>query len=178
MRDWLWLEDQQATVEDLKDILVNQLKLKMKMIQTPSELINYLINARQNRSDLSKIGLILDVLLAAQRYIVCPSEWTGDKSPLYFQTQDGYDAGVLFYEKFVLGLNLSKTPFWSPPPPVLFLTVLHTDFKETEQRLERIRLEWAKLNNVSQELSKVKWLRKWDANFNSFQDIFREWGEL
>jgi hypothetical protein len=178
MKKWLWLEDQISTVEDLRSTLT-KLGLSMDLYQTPSQLIDYLVDIKISYPDqLKNIGLILDVMLTAQRYITCPVKWYGGEQPLYLPTQDGYDAGLIFYEKLILGIDISKKPLWNPPPPVLFLTVLHTDFKDTEQRLEVIRTEWARAYSIKPEQARVKWLRKWEANLDTLKEIFKEGEEL
>lgn len=180
MKKWLWLEDQPATVSDLKFTLSKILQLPIEMFFEPASLINELVKLKiEGGQKLQEVGLILDVLLSAQRYIICPSKWSGRKDESYSTQHGGYDAGLLLYEKLVLGLNISKTPIWNPPPPVIFLTVIPAEYQEAPQkRLSNIKEEWSRANGVEVHAAQVTWLRKWDADEAKLREIFTAWGEL
>lgn len=165
MKTWLWLEDQISTIIDIKKEIQHS-NISVILFPNTGELIQYLIKKKkENPESLKDMGLILDVMLARSIYISCPEKWHRGKDIAYFPTNRGYDAGLVFYENVIM--NIGKTdyegPYWNPPPPVVFLTVLHTDMEKTEQRLNRLRLHWSKENHVKLEKAKIEWLRKNDA---------------
>lgn len=176
MINWLWLEDQKNTVADLLNE-VEQANLNVKFFQNPSEMINYILDKRKKDNILKNMGLILDVLLPGQEYITSPAEWLSGTEPIFYPTKNGYDAGLVFYEKVIMNINQQEEvkPLWSPPPPVLFLTVLHTEHENIEQRINKLKFEWGKINKVEPDKVLVRWVRKWDATNGRLVKLLKEW---
>jgi hypothetical protein len=128
---------------------------------------NQLVAWKKDDSDqLSKVGMILDVLLMGQRFITCPKEWCGGDETKFMQTQDGYDAGLIFYEKIVMnyGGDTDKPKWPGKPPPVVFLTVLLDTTPEIESRLGELQRKWAEIHQVEEKQARVHWINKWDPN--------------
>ncbi len=173
MKTWLWLEDQPNTVEGIKTYF-SKFNWEIRPFHTPAELINFLIGIKKKSpNDLKDMRLILDVLLPAQPILTCPSDWCGGKEPLFIQTEQGYDAGFVFFEKIIMYENA-----WVPPPPVIFLTVMPVTDPVIEQRLNNLRLKWSNAHGVSPEAAHIEWLRKWDADEKSLERLLKSWGEI
>ncbi|KJU84972.1 hypothetical protein MBAV_002833 [Candidatus Magnetobacterium bavaricum] len=181
MRDWLWLEDQPGTVGDM-GLYLTKIGIRYNSYQTPNELINFLCKIKKEEVPdiLNNYGLILDVLLMGNRYITCPPEWSGGQKTNFFPTdKSGYDGGIAFYERIILGMGIKDSPIWNPPPPVLFLTVLKQGDENIEQRVETIKEKWAiAACDGFIDRAKVAWLGKWDANEKKLREIFKGWGEI
>ena len=178
---WLWLEDELSTVDDIS-ILKPIRKIHPEKITTLMELVERIIEIKNsNTDDLSNYGVILDIMIQGTPYIDIPKEWSG-KEYEAVPTNNGYDAGIVFAEKFILNMfeqsNEEKRefkPLWNPPPPILFLTIMSSESKGTQKRLNDIKRKWAKYNGVSIEEAKVTYIRKFDATNQIFNDLFNKW---
>lgn len=178
---WLWLDDKRDSIGDLRKIFKDAGINVTKEFESPITLTKYLINNSRTKGFLSSHGLILDCLLYKHNYIICyPGLLNGIKKPLPFKTQkDGHDAGILYYEKVILGLDIPEVdPVWIPYPPVLFLSVIDIDFQENEQRIGGIKRVWMENHNTTIDKAKVEWLSKWDMTLDVIIEIFKKWGEL
>jgi hypothetical protein len=172
-RQWFWLEDQPETVADFKAAI--DTKVAVTLVTTPADLVRSLLKVDPSRRD--SIGLILDVMLIHNPLLTCPPEWhaKGDKAT-YFKTRMGYDAGLVFYENFMLPNSGVPSPPFSPPP-VIFLTVVKHDLQDLERRLAALQESWAKIHDVATSEARVAWARKWDANGHGLLKILRSWEE-
>jgi len=65
------------------------------------------------------------------------------------------------------------------PPPILFLTVLHTDAEGMEAYLKKIKQHWGEMHEMPMEDAQVDWIRKWDLNaYEKLVRRLRDWGEV
>jgi len=169
---WLWLDDQPNTVVDIYNELKEN-KIAIEKFQNPAELSNFLIDKKDS---LDKFGLILDVMLQGQKLISIPKAWSGKDTDEYkISNGMGHDAGLLFYEEFVLGISNKNEPFWKNPPPVLFLTVIDNKTTSFDNRLNNVKHYWKKHHNINEENRiNVAWERKWERKSN-FIDILKRY---
>lgn len=175
-RQWLWLEDQQETVADFKYQVESKV---VEIFRRPNDLMLELLKRqREDRLGTEPLGLLLDVMLINHPSIAVPGVWHGGDKIAYFPTQrNGYDAGVVFYEKVILAHPTMDNPPILPPPPVIFLTVVQQDFQGLEGRLEGIRTQWAKQRGVDSSIAKVAWIQKWNAQGTKLVDVIAGWDE-
>lgn len=169
---WLWLEDELATVSDFKAV-VEQVA-RVRMFQRIPEMVRYLLENRQSlEAGETPIGLILDVMIQGAHGLIRPKTWFGGASEAVFYSNHGFEAGLIFYEKFIIGDG--PVPLFNPLPPVIFLTVMHGDSAVLERRLDRIREQWAKANGTSLDGARVQFVRKWDIDGQKLLKILKSW---
>lgn len=170
-RHWFWLEDQPETIADFKAAIDTE--VTVSLVTTPADLVRILLDLHPSRRE--EVGLILDVMLIHNPLLTCPPQWhgQGDKAT-YFRTRMGYDAGLVFYENFMLPHPAVPSPPFLPPP-VIFLTVVKHDMQDLERRLLLLKETWAITRKVSIPDAKVAWARKWDANGQGLLKILRSW---
>jgi hypothetical protein len=158
IKKWLWVDDQPSTTEDFQTQLRTS-GISYELFQNPDKLNWYITNFKQKKLSLAEFGLILDINLTGFNYITCPKEWSTEEKTIFWQTNKGYDAGLIYYEKVILGKP--ENPYWNPLPPVIFLTVVDTGYIVAENRLQELKHFWQKINNKN--YSNVIWIKKWDA---------------
>lgn len=71
----------------------------------------------------------------------------------------------------------NQAPIWNPPPPIIFLTILHSSFANTERRIQELQIGWAKAHNVAIENAKVKKIRKWQKDGKILGETIKKWEE-
>jgi hypothetical protein len=177
---WLWLEDEPATVSDVLTSVFEKLNLKLRKFTSIGELMDYLIQIRgKDPSELLNIGLILDIMIKGAYFVSVPNEWSHGSSINHYKTNMGYDAGIIFYEKVILNLDgiksTDKAPYWNPPPPVIFLTVLAKE--KISDEINIIKNKWAHYNNVVQSESKVEYLDKWSVDEILIRELINFWNK-
>jgi len=173
-RQWLWLEDEEETVQDLQIGL--RKTIDFQTFGRIPDLTRYLLEKRDEiESGSLKIGFILDVMISSAHAVTRPQNWfhEGDEERSFF-TNRGSEAGLVFYEKCILAEDVSSTIF-DPPPPVLFLTVTHTDRGDFANRLARLKEAWGRAQSVSPDEAKVKWVRKWDIDGTGLAELLQGW---
>jgi hypothetical protein len=167
--NWIWLEDQPLSVldweEKLKDIGVNIIR----KFKRPQDLTKYL---QENKGKIQNTGLIFDCLLLNQTYLTIPKDMIGNNDVLNFKTMGyGHDAGIVYYEKMILGYGIENTvPFWSPLPPIVFLTIIDDDFEEFDERIERIKQNWKEMNDKN--VAHVYHIFKFEPDIEKVKSIF------
>ena len=160
MKTWFWLEDLPNTVTDLDAAMVRIARKHGAIIErfeAIPTLQERLLQLSHDTADaLREAILILDVMLGGHLFVDCPQEW-GEQAPERYRTNNGYDAGLVFYERLVLDHPLE--PWKGQPPPVVFLTA--REFQQAqEQDLERLRTKWAEAWKVKVDSAKVRWITK------------------
>lgn len=191
-KTWLWLDDNVSTIVYLKDQVIGP-RMNYQLFASPATLIDYLAVLKQNKIDLGSYGLIIDVYLMGHPRIFLPKEWTGLEDMITFPTEGGYDAGLVFYESGILGLLPGMTedekekvkPFWAPPPPVIFLTVMQENRPGFTERLDLLRKVWANSFNSSRidsstrgikmEDARIEFVRKWDMSAKYLDELKLKW---
>ena len=170
---WLWLEDELSSVQDI----AANLPSNKKTFNSIGELLNYLIEKKIEKN-LLEYGLILDVLIKGNDFLFSPSQWNKSSNDKYIKTEEGRDAGIKFYEELIMNKSNGWKPFWTPPPPVIFLTVMPFDDKILK-RLQEIKMAWGSFYNVNPDKARVKWIRKWDVEYedSEFYKLLKEWGK-
>ena len=132
------------------------------------------MEVREKREHYSRrIGLILDLMIAGAAAVVRPSQSRGALPKAMFRTNNGYDAGLVYYEKIILGERGTEDGLIYPPPPVIFCSVIHQESAEILSRLFKIRERWASDNGVPIAEAKVMFARKWDFSGESMLDLIR-----
>lgn len=174
-RQWLWLEDQQETVADFRHQVES--KVSISLFRRPNDLMLELVRRqREGLLEVEPLGLLLDVMLINHPSIAVPGVWHGGEKISYFTTQrNGYDAGVVFYEKVILRHPSMESPPLLPPPPVIFLTVVQQNFQGLEGRLEGIRAKWASEHGIDPSRAQVAWFQKWNAQGVKLVDMIAKW---
>ena len=171
---WIWLDDEPTTISDIRAI---QGLPKFELFTSLDSLISFLINCK-NQNQLSEYGLILDVMLKKNLYITIPTEWSGESELKMYKTNDGYDAGLVFYEKAILYKTKEPGTWWSPPPPVIFLSVM-TLSTSIPERLNLIKQEWSanQTTPCNPSDAKVRWIRKWETEDkeSEFIKLLNKW---
>jgi hypothetical protein len=164
--EWLWLEDEAETVADLMEGLRD--KARVRAFHHIPELTRHLRKIRRDvEAGQIRIGLILDVMITGAPRILRPAGWVESmKEEDVLATNDGYEAGLVFYEKMVLGEDGARAVI-HPPPPVLFLTVMHKDSSDIQGILTRIMQKWAKCAGTETRNAKVSFLTKWEVDPSS-----------
>lgn len=168
---WLWLEDQIHTVADYKNLLFKN-GYNTKLYETPNQLIEFLLQekAQEGNNYQNKYGFILDTMLIQAKYIIIPREWSKKDEVEYYKTNaDGYDAGLVFCENFIL-------PYWKPLPPIVFLSITNSSSSEHSNRFNTIKTKWSEKNGCDTNNVKVAWLNKWDAE-SELLEILKKFGE-
>jgi len=167
IKKWLWLEDQEDSVDDIAQTL-EKAEFCIEQCSTPGKLINRLVESAQTDlcNELETTGVILDVLLMGQQYITCPKDWCDGNEDEFFHTKNGYDAGLLLYEKVILPFHPNQRCWKDGPPPVVFLTVLHTHYKDIDKRILALKEVWADRHKIDPKDAKVYWIRKWEVREN------------
>ncbi len=140
--EWLWLEDQQSTVEGTKKTLGDLGVRIIDVFSNIARFTTFLVEIKKKDPNrLGRFGLILDVMMMGTPLVASPREWhEGDKELLFRTEGNGTDAGLVFYERVILQMrgpdseDVTVNWTWSPPPLVLFLTV-------TEKPLYRQRYD-------------------------------------
>ena len=143
-----WLEDKLYTSKFINDETLKPHPINIIMFNTVPELMERLILDKKAELLSNDIGLILDLQIDSYQELLLPKSWSGYSLDKKIITQDeSYDVGLTFYEAFILGLLPNMTdnekanskPFWNPPPPVIFLTVLDQYHKKYDKRIEKIK---------------------------------------
>jgi hypothetical protein len=182
---WLWLEDEPQTVRDIQELIFRGYFMKKNsLFYVPGKLLKKLIEIKNSkRENLNDYALILDIMLKGNPILYSPKSWNGEEDR-NISTDNGSDAGLKFYEKIILNIQSPKllageteiNPFWSPPPPIIFLSVLHPD--KVQPKLNEIKSFWAFCHKTTVENTKVAFLNKFDLNYKSMANILKTWDIL
>jgi len=174
LRRWFWLEDQPETVFDYRTAL--EKRLTIEHFESPVALTKRLVEVKNERGDqLESVGFLLDVMVTGQQFIMNPPSWHGGSRTFYYHTDSGHDAGLVFFEKLLLRHPEMSRPPISPPPPVIFLSVMHRDQPRLEERWERLKRNWAREHNCRADEAKIEWVRKWDPDPETIIAKVRAW---
>ncbi|MEZ5199655.1 MAG: hypothetical protein R2764_25720, partial [Bacteroidales bacterium] len=180
-KKWLFLDDDLSAIEDFKTISWFQ-STELKIFSSPNELIEKLIIIRNDKNDnLINYGLLMDIVLYGHAYIHSPPDWTGKEEDEYYKTNNGNDAGICFIENILLNgtnikLDLDKEPYWNPPPPIIFVTLMDNEPDGIKRRIKDIKYKWASYSSCKPREAKVGYIRKWDASSEVFNKLFINWG--
>lgn len=173
-RLWLWLEDEEDTVADFKAAV--EAGVQVESFERIQDLTRYLLNRRSEiEQGKLKIGFILDVMVQGAHAVFRPREWFKDGSEETLFTKHGFEAGLIFFEHMILD-NGGKRSFLNPPPPVVFLTVMHDDSSDLQGHLSQIKVAWATVSGrCKPEDARVKFVRKWEVSGSDLVDILKAW---
>jgi len=180
--EWLWLEDAFDVIEDIVNTVINA-EFKIKKFETPAALTKELIKRKEEKD--TNFGLILDLLLFGQKYIMLHPDLYSPKLEKGFSIKtecNGHDAGLLLYEKFFIDDVIADGKKFVPalaPPPVIFLTVSEIDALNYRERFDHIKEVWTNKNVEVCNSTMVDWVEKnkveWIVKFNN---IKKEMAEL
>ena len=164
-----WLEDEYGNMQsgDFDRDLIRNFSL-VKSFKNIGTLIEELVQLKNtNKLKEDRIFFVLDIMLADEPIILVPEEWSGEKET-YYETENGYKAGIVFCEHFLIRHGKKNFGYI---PPVIFLS---TYFKENvEEELNKLKNLWMQFdssnpklyfvskfeNNASEKL--VKKLKEW-----------------
>jgi len=176
MFEWLWLEDEGETVADFK-AAAKEVAVVRNFNRIP-DLTRYLLEVRpQIEAGSLSIGFILDVMIQGSHAVTRPQGWYGGGRELAFYANHGLEAGLVFYEQLILGKGEGAKALMKPLPPVVFLTVMHSDSASIQERLDEIRQRWANVRGVELEDARVRFMRKWDSDASGLAVTLQAWEE-
>lgn len=172
-RTWLWLEDEGDSVPDrVRSMLESR---GVRRFSSIDNLLEYLVPfAQQGNDHTTSFGFILDVMIGGSPAIYRPPSLSPDRQESIILTDRGFDAGLVFYDEVIL-VGATEGGLFHPPPPVVFLTVRHTDSRVIQSRLERIKKVWAKSHGVTYRDARVRWVRKSEASEGEIVHYLDEW---
>jgi hypothetical protein len=154
----IWLEDNLTSVQKYTTFVIENMNVNLLQFSTVSQLTKYLNLLKENNSEiLSNLLLILDVMATDCYTIPSPIE-LGENNKV-FGTDNGIDAGLVFYEKYILEIGSQENPKFCPP--VIFFSAKKVD-NDIIKRLDIIKTYFSKSHKVSMDNCKIKWLTKGD----------------
>ena len=143
-----WLEDEYENMQngDFDRDLKRNFSLVKKFTQVGT-LVEELIQLKnKNKLKEDKIFFVIDIMLPGEPTILVPEEWSGEKET-YFETENGYKAGIVFCEHFLIRHGKKNFGYI---PPVIFLS---TYFKENvKEELNKLKKLWMQFDSSNPKL--------------------------